>query len=642
MRKEHTMKILYVLATPDPLITMIAFAVDQMPKPDCLGFTITRVDADGTKTVLPTKFTFENEPNHEWKSFTTDQKPIQRLFWFDMNLKAGWKGHYEVSIVSGTPAKPVVDPSSTVRSNNVALTSVSGNFQWFRNRAFPSMQALVRMAPKKPDGTVDLEATKARLGVKGDPIRELMSAGLELCLFMIPQEARKIKGFVRSLRYELTDPEVVDTLASLGNILEIILAVCGDDDKENVPASTKLKASKCIVHDRKVPSGHIPHQKTEILLDMMKKALKVLCGSCNATPTGIAGQINAMCLVSHEAIAQCVNEYFERVLADTQAGSKQSAALRSANNKANVFETVGANGRKTKTTIFFSPNTRTDKVLDTDPDPIDLAYLNARLEAAMYGVHFCFFQPGKRSLLKTIMDLANKNPHKVYRGTVSTPQAVSEQDAVELYHRSGTPVVVLASEIRKPTGDRVPEIYSFGHAITHFKGGAIDAWGPNPVCWWGTHNDGTAASSRNDEILWVVEGDPVLAQMIAMLCMDVYDHNRFRWLLTVQDHPADVGYLKPDSSWFKPEYLQAGTSANLEMQLMAGAFLDGKGQPQGGSSDGGTSETPTDGGSTDAPTDGEDGGKKPPVHRKPPVHKPKAEGGEAAPPATPPAPVSVR
>jgi phosphatidylserine/phosphatidylglycerophosphate/cardiolipin synthase-like enzyme len=617
--KSGAFKILRVSLLANHQMAVAGWAVNQMPPDDCLGFTVRIINEDGTKTECPTRFVFEGENNKKWEKFTTAQKPVQRFIWRLLSLPQGWTGRVEVAPVFGTPENPTVDESLAVQSGPATLTATAagGLMEAFFNRGYPSMQALMRMCPRTDDGKVDVAALKTRLGTDGDPIRDLMANGIDKVLQQFSRDVLEQENLsLLAALYECTDEPSVKLFEQCGELLEIVLAnIEGKNDAagENDGTHERLVKAGCKMHFRKVPSGSIAHNKTQVLrkkLQKVVKAIKSVVGSCNDTKNGVAGQWNQMVRINIPEVAEIIADYIQRLIKDTDENDgKQGPELRDANDKAYV---VWVDGGRTKISLFFSPNSpRTGKT-----QPKGLAYTEGKFKRVKRSILGVVFQPGKKSVVDFFEDAVKSKPYIVGRYAVSSPQALPE-DAVALYKRSHVPVIVQASSVKLASDVFIAELQKLGFAIIHGKCYTLDhdtnaeeiealdlskepvkvevVDNPDPnegtremdlddpnycVTGFGTDNLGDRAKRYNDEVHVIVEGTGPLARtlsrMFAVALYDVFDHNQERWLASVHEmHPVDMGMLKRDSSWCDKDYLVEGSQRNREMLLWAGLPLPG-------------------------------------------------------------------
>ena len=148
---------------------------------------------------------------------------------------------------------------------------------------------------------------------------------------------------------------------------------------------------------------------------------------------------------------------------------------------------------------------------------------------------------------------------------MTDPKAADAFQQTVLVHRSAAPVVTVvpATAVNDQFSFWEKELLKAGpsaHAIIHDKIVVIDPMSPDCVVVTGSHNQGYRASYNNDENLLIVQGHQPLAQAYAVHVLDVYDHYRFRYILSQKKNQAFSG-LATDDSW-QSKYFDPKQSAS--------------------------------------------------------------------------------
>jgi phosphatidylserine/phosphatidylglycerophosphate/cardiolipin synthase-like enzyme len=237
-------------------------------------------------------------------------------------------------------------------------------------------------------------------------------------------------------------------------------------------------------------------------------------------------------------------DYRQRLKAQ---GNSQGKAFRNENNAPRT-----ATVDDKEITLWFSPNTQANTKTRTSETPADMAMVFDLIDKAKQGILFLLFQPGTPSVADEIEKIAESRPDLFVRGAVTDPKVAEEFDHIDLYHRGSSPpdTVVPATEVKDQFSFWEKEILKTAgaHAIIHDKIVVIDPFGDQAIVCTGSHNDGYRASYMNDENLLIIRGNQELAQAYAAHCWDVYDHYRWRYVLSKQGEAA-FSALDTTDSW---------------------------------------------------------------------------------------------
>lgn len=545
--------------------------------PNCLGYSVIRYDAHGKGgTALPAMVGFPSDKPAGKKFEDTNKWPVQKFAWKDLYAKRGGTYWYEIVPMMGKPGNLKPDPTRTLRTNTVTLSSKRGDCSVFFNRGIISTQAIARNLPKNKGGIPSTAALQAAIKKPESLLRRRLAGDLENgVLMLLDRTVAAIKDGKKAAcycaLYELSDSDLIERLKVLGKSLHLVLSNAGEDtengsgdgDSTNQATRNELHSLKLDVTDRMLTKGHIGHNKFVVYVEN-GKAQAVLAGSTNWTATGLCAQSNNSIVIESPRLANDYLTYWRRLKQDTKDAGDNSPALqgkdfRSADKTENDFYPLkdDAGNPSGDVHVWFSPNT-TQKTVPRpkketkNPKPIpippDLAELFELIERAKQGVLFLAFIPGNPSVVTKLKEVYNtkRNAHELFylRGAATSPDPAGTF-RVDLYHRSATsdatvrPVnakdglasanVASVAGIFASFAEWEAEIYKLGHAVIHDKILVIDPFTEDSVIVTGSHNLGFKASYSNDENLVVIRNNRAVAEAYAAHVLDVYEHYRWRW-----------------------------------------------------------------------------------------------------------------
>jgi len=529
----------------------LSWVYDQ-PIPNCLGFAVWRIDANGTRTPLPAWVGFKGQSNPTWQHKDTSVWPVQKLTWRDFEAKRGATYSYEIVPMTGKPGALTPVTAQTLKTGPVTLTPNRGAVQAYFNRGILSTQALTHEVPKGPSGKPNPTVLQGRITHPGDPLRNQLAGQQIEALTSLLDRAAKEGGSCYLALYELNDPELINKLLANKDRVHLILSNTGDDDAENKPARQHLHEVGADVIDRMVAGGHIGHNKFCLYVDSHNKPKAVLTGSTNWSITGLCTQSNNALIIENDDVAAAYYAYWNRLKADGQA---QGDTLRTANDKTQGSGTIDG----AKATIWFSPNTKQHSKGPNSPMPDDMKRVCQEMAGAKYAILFLAFQPGNPSIIEYAAACENAKPGLLIYGAATDPNANRTFESLLFHGSTANPdSVVVASAIDHQFAYWQDELLKLpgGHAIIHDKVVVIDPMSDDCTVITGSHNLGYRASYNNDENLVIIKGHKALAQAYATHVMDVYDHYRWRFKLQTKKTAAFSG-LDPTPAWqdwyFKPE-----------------------------------------------------------------------------------------
>jgi hypothetical protein len=400
----------------------------------------------------------------------------------------------------------------------------------------------------------------------GNEIREELAAGVIDFLMGMVRTAAKSNGFIYDLSYELTDEEWIDLLVSNSKLLSIIIASIGT---ENAAATQRLQASAAKVFVRLLKNKYgIAHNKVQIRTDSKRVPKEVASGACNKTPSGFCGQVTNVIRILSDVLAAQFMGYYNAILADTQAGSAQGAALRQFCNK---FQDKVTLSDGTTIQVIFAPNNLTEEKPAEGLTP-GMGYLSSiidQLDDGDIAVGNCFI-PGHIGLPDLLAQAKIKKPGIIMKVAVSDKSALpATQPPVA---DGEDPVFVVAQAIRQPFANLLPEILGLpgAHAFIHSKTLVIylaktKQW----IVVTGSHNLGEKADDVNDDHFMAIMNCILLGLAYFVNNLSVYDHFLFRY--KVNYGQAGTGYLDTTGAW---QTVSADQETEIDAIMNALASLD--------------------------------------------------------------------
>jgi phosphatidylserine/phosphatidylglycerophosphate/cardiolipin synthase-like enzyme len=551
----------------------------------------------GTETPLPALAGFKGDPNVGKPGHTTEQAPVQKFNWKDLSAKRGGLYKYKVVPLQGT--FPNLQPMAGIGpliSNPVQLSPNRGVISSYFNRGILATQATAHALTGGQGGTPSKGVLLQRIAQPNDPLRKSLASDLIAALKSLLDRARQQGGTCYGALYELTDPELLQALIG-APFVHLVLSNAGegpDGDSENSPARTGLRESHVDVVDRLMAKGHIGHNKFMVYVNASGKPAAVLLGSTNWTQTGLCAQTNNTLIIESPSLAAEYLDFWQRLRADSEqaAGDSkklQGTQLRRDNNR---VRPVKLEDNSADIDLWFSPNTVSASKGKTSP--ADMAEVFDLISKAQQAVIFLAFQPGVPSIVDAAAQAQKANPQLFVRGAVTDPKAVGQFNT-DLFHEAGQQAdsfdVVAATGIEDQFGVWEKELNSAGHAIIHDKIVVLDPFSESCVVITGSHNLGWRASSTNDENMTIIKGHRGLAEAYATHVLDVYDHYRWRFLITKKGIKGAFQSLDATDAWQNKYFDAQGRLDNPELNLWLSA--DPNAQARRDDSGAGSSRVPT-------------------------------------------------
>ena len=231
-----------------------------------------------------------------------------------------------------------------------------------------------------------------------------------------------------------------------------------------------IKAAGADVHDRFMASGHIGHNKFQVLSRAGPPA--VLFGSTNVTAHGLCAQTNNTIIARSPGIAGAYDAYWNRLQTDTSARPGDGPQEQTPKDIERQEAQPGRPGRRQRRGRSMvlaqhaqaeSQQARTERGLSAGP-----AGIFKLISQAQQAVLFLVFEPGYPSIVDTIAAAQKANPSLFVRGAVTASGASGE-----FY----TAITATAMTARKEKGDPpLPEDYRVIHTRGVTKGDAFGQW----------------------------------------------------------------------------------------------------------------------------------------------------------------------
>ena len=563
--------------------------------PNCLGFAVYRIDVRaGTETCLPAMATFTGQQATPGR--TTADDPVQKFFWKDVYAKRGGTYKYKIVPMTGTPGNLQPMPYGPLISNQVQLSPHYGTLSAYFNRGILATQATAHvLTDGSPAGSM-VDKLKAHIEKKDDPLR-LDLAGLMIeALTTLSDEALN-GGEVFCALYEFQDPELIGHLAKLKDKANIILSnmpgkINGTKTNDTYSDERQqIRDAGANVIDRFMPSGHIGHNKFQVLDNGGAQA--VLFGSTNWTSNALCAQTNNSIIARSPTLAAAYKAYWDSLKADTVPPGEGGKAQQSSN-----FRQQNAKGRPTialedgsgTVDLWFSPNTpkaRGKARGKNEQVPPDLTEVFDIISKAQQAILFLVFQPGSPSIIDAVAKALKAKPTLFVRGAVTASQASGEfYTAINGGGSNGKPAKRSKGDPPLPEDYRVihtrgvnkedafgqweAELNQAGHAVIHDKIVVVDPFSDNCVVVMGSHNLGYAASYNNDENMAIIQEHRAIAEAYAAHCLDVYDHYAWRYWLSTENDKA-WHFLSTDDSWQDGYFSPDNQVKSAELSFWLGA-----------------------------------------------------------------------
>jgi phosphatidylserine/phosphatidylglycerophosphate/cardiolipin synthase-like enzyme len=565
--------------------------------PNCLGFAIYRIDVRaGTETCLPAMATFPDQDATK-PGRTTADDPVQKFYWKDVYAKRGGTYRYRIVPMTGAPGALQPMTFGPAITNIVQLSPNYGTLSAYVNRGILATQATARALDADDSPGSMAEKLDAHIDKIGDPLRTDLEGELIEALTALSDEAGSDGGEVYCALYEFEDPEAIAHLEKLGAKANVILSNMpggkGASKTNDTYAQYRetIRAAGADVIDRFMPSGHIGHNKFQVLVKDGPQA--VLFGSTNWTSHALCAQTNNAIIARSPGLAKAYADYWSRLKDDTDppgegGKAEQSSAFRAANAK--QLAPIPLEDGSGMVDLWFSPNTphaRTSKPGKNESAPPDLAEVFKIIANARQAIIFLAFEPGRPSIVDAIAAAQKAKPSLFVRGAVTAAgaagdfrTAINGDDAAAPPKRQkGDPAlpedyrVIHAQGVNAGDafGQWEKELNQAGHAVIHDKIVVVDPFSDTCAVVTGSHNLGYRASYNNDENMAIIRNHRAVAEAYAAHCLDVYDHYAWRYWLSTEGDKA-WHFLSTEDSW-QDEYFSANNEVkSAELNFWLGAI----------------------------------------------------------------------
>ena len=523
MRNEVNDRGHKVVAISSQHTVTLAMRWPEQETREMLGFAVRRHNPDDTVLWLEGLLGFKGQQHEPGVRITTNQGPIQKMFWADYNIRPALEYSYEVIPVYGQPpdALELREQQAVTIKIETEDNAKHPDHQVYFNRAVIASQAYVHnFGLQPPDESPEALAWLAR---------GLDQAILDFIGLAVNDRSLKLDVAA----YHLVHPDIIAVLAKVGSRARV--AVCWkkpDDQKQNQGAVRSLKKAKVEVFKR-TKVGAISHDKFIVLKDKDDQPQAVLMGSTNFTVGGVSEQNNVSHIIRNQQLAQLYLDTFELLIAEDNQGLKeQDAAWMQADEKLEVN---------------FSPHATGDRT--------DLDRFVELVTGAKSNTFFATFRATDEELLTALADPKNKNI--VVRGLVDKVYESSPGE-VALYHAAHQkdPNVVPATTMGPGTDPLTEELARVGFKpLVHHKFILIDYGQPNSAVITGSANYSNNSSQKNDENTLIVHRDKRVTEMYLGEFHRIYEHYRARWFINSQGKQKPQAlYLAEDGSWAKKYY----------------------------------------------------------------------------------------
>ncbi len=580
-------------------VITIAWSFGEKPV-GCIGFAIYRIDHQNVAKALPNKAVFENTKDSGNRS--SEKFPIQKFYWKDVyaRLEAEESGNrtftYKIVPMEGTPGN--VHPMTTylpLLTDPVTISpNVGNNMKAYFNRGIISTQRIANYLKKNNDSRPLRDIVGEYPG--NNELRDSLSGDMVEALTEFMARA-KDSGRIYAGLYELHDEQLIESLCKLGNRLSIVLSNSvakikdptggthvnrkGKTVDNEINIDTNDDARELLIranadhYARKMPNGHIGHNKFLVYEDSAGIPQAVLFGSTNWTSTGLCTQSNNTMVIEDRQFAERYRDYWHQIKDDTIGAGSKKTALQGAG-----FRTWNSEGKKIKVDginlqSWFSPNTPKARSSNhaTELRPPDMEKVVEAINSAQQAILFLAFYPGSPCIANWTASALKVKKDLFVRGMVTNntasesfyyelmdevPPKREKKQRVKEDFRVGSAQAFDGTVM--PEG-WIKEILKAGFAIIHDKIMVIDPFSKNCKVITGSHNLGHKASYDNDENMVIIEGNKKLALAYATHILDIYDHFNYRIYYKKYGKGTNA-FLKPSSELFLKQYFKESGEPN--------------------------------------------------------------------------------
>ncbi|PYE52061.1 phospholipase D-like domain-containing protein [Deinococcus yavapaiensis] len=528
---------------------LLAFDLAETRRPGLLGFAVHRSAPDGSDRWLSGQLAFPGQAHEPSEALSTNTAPIQAFRWGDYAVYPNRTYTYTLHPVYGVPGALDVRPGPSVTVTTHPQDA--GEHIVTFNRAAAASQAFARRFPGMAD---DLRARKKNGQVAVLPAEALawLSRGaleqIERFIDAALDDTWSLDIAIYEYELQPIVHAVERALRRRVNVRIVYHAKNGDD------ATTENEE-----HLTRVPDGakrgrvtsSIHHHKFMVrgrIIDGVRTPHAVLCGSTNFTENGVYRQANVVHVAQSPQIAWSYQGVFDVLFSG--ADPKATRAYIDAHNK--LPDAWG------ECFAGFSPRR----------GGADLDAFARLIGEARRDVLFCTAFDLDRRIVAALW--GQKNDDVLRLGVQNRAQDV--QDIIGTNRDRGRQFVATAL---LPEGlERFFKEDTAGQAgniLIHTKLIVLDFTSDQPTVISGSHNFSKNASANNDENYLVLRGNTDVADMYGCELLRVYDHYRFRYLISqaAKAGPVAPRTLKADDSWTN-EYFGEDAQRTLDRRRFAG------------------------------------------------------------------------
>jgi phosphatidylserine/phosphatidylglycerophosphate/cardiolipin synthase-like enzyme len=514
----------------------LGFDLADDARTGCLGFALYRQDRTESEAYWLAGFkTFRSVvPNPSQTAiYTTDQHPIQAMWWGDYSAKPGHDYTYKVVPVYGTPASPQVDEAKSAAVDVSTSDPAIGLHGIYFNRGVAASQAYAReFGAPPPDLTPDKQAEAMAW----------LSRGLHeaLCGFITAQPSSQL--VLRAAAYEFTEQSVLAAFAQARAQGADVQVIYHDKPNDKQSALNEKAIATAQLDPGMLIARHHPtiaHNKFIVratrAADGTIVGEQVWTGSTNMSQGGIFGHSNVGHIVRDPAVAAAYLGYWTELSGDPTA--RPLKAWVSANSPFGTG-TDSAPGIHT----LFSPR--------TDLQPLD--WYAAVFTSSAATAHITLpFGMDNRHFEPAIAAMAPDGPLRyVMLNTQDDHRSVWSKDpAIQVaVGAEGGPDTLSRWAKEKLTGFNTDVDYLHTKILL---GGVL---GDAPITISGSANFSEASTTSNDENMLVIVGDRDVADVYFTEYMRIFDHFYARWWASkLSAGGADShSFLTEDDSWQHP------------------------------------------------------------------------------------------
>jgi phosphatidylserine/phosphatidylglycerophosphate/cardiolipin synthase-like enzyme len=293
------------------------FDLSDTARPGCLGFALQRTDRTENQTYWLSAFkTFRSQVPHPvpTQTYTTNQHPIQGMWWGDYSAKPAHNYRYTIVPLYGTPGALTHLEQRSVQIELTTNDPDTGTHRVYFNRGVAASQAYTNKFGHSPNELTDPAQKAAALA--------WLSRGLHeaLCAFITDDASPQLA--LRAAVYEFTEPTVLAAFAqahAAGADVKIIYHAKNDDQgKANETAITAANLDRDILIKRTHTT--IAHNKFIVRADRDPDATlqpqQAWTGSTNLSQGGIFGHANVGHAVREPETARAYLDYWTQLATD--------------------------------------------------------------------------------------------------------------------------------------------------------------------------------------------------------------------------------------------------------------------------------------------------------------------------------------